>query len=301
MLKTLIKQYLNGRSEEYQYIDLLKDILDNGEMIEGRNGKVKTCIGSSMIFSLENNKIPILTTKKVAYKTCLRELLWFISGKTDNKILQDQNVKIWNGNASREFLDSRGLHDLSENDLGPVYGHQWRHFNAEYSDCKTDYNNKGVDQLDYIIKCLKDPVERYSRRLIISAWNPCQLNEMALPPCHLLMQFNVVGDKLSCTMYQRSCDMGLGVPFNITSYCYLTHLIAHHCGLNPSEFIYHLGNIHIYDDHLDSMEKQILRTPYDFPTIKILKTHENIDEYEFSDFLVENYISHDNIKMEMRK
>ena len=270
-------------------------------MIKGRNGNVKTCVGSSMIFSLENNKIPILTTKKVAYKTCLKELLWFISGKTDNKILQKQNVKIWNGNASRDFLDSRGLYDLSENDLGPVYGHQWRHFNAKYSDCNEDYRNKGVDQLDYVIKCLKDPTERYSRRLIISAWNPCQLNEMALPPCHLLMQFNVIGNKLSCTMYQRSCDMGLGVPFNITSYCYLTHLIAHHCGLKPHEFIYHLGNIHIYDDHLDSMEKQILREPLDFPTLKIVNRHENINDYQFSDFLIENYSSHDNIKMEMRK
>lgn len=301
MLKTLIKQYLDGRSEEYQYLDLLKDVLENGEMIKGRNGNVKTCVGSSMIFSLENNKIPILTTKKVAYKTCLKELLWFISGKTDNKILQKQNVKIWNGNASRDFLDSRGLYDLSENDLGPVYGHQWRHFNAKYSDCNEDYRNKGVDQLDYVIKCLKDPTERYSRRLIISAWNPCQLNEMALPPCHLLMQFNVIGNKLSCTMYQRSCDMGLGVPFNITSYCYLTHLIAHHCGLKPHEFIYHLGNIHIYDDHLDSMEKQILREPLDFPTLKIVNRHENINDYQFSDFLIENYSSHDNIKMEMRK
>ncbi len=301
MLKTLIKQYLDGRSEEYQYIDLLKDVLENGEMIKGRNGNVKTCVGSSMIFSLENDKIPILTTKKVAYKTCLKELLWFISGKTDNKILQDQNVKIWNGNASREFLDSRGLYDLSENDLGPVYGHQWRHFNAKYSDCSEDYNGKGVDQLKYVINCLKDPNERYSRRLIVSAWNPCQLDEMALPPCHLLMQFNVVGDKLSCTMYQRSCDMGLGVPFNITSYCYLTHLIAHHCGLKPHEFIYHLGNIHIYDDHLDSMERQILREPLEFPTIKILNKRENIDDYEFNDFLIENYHSHDNIKMEMRK
>lgn len=301
MLKTLIKQYLDGRSEEYQYIDLLKDVLENGEMIKGRNGNVKTCVGSSMIFSLENDKIPILTTKKVAYKTCLKELLWFISGKTDNKILQDQNVKIWNGNASREFLDSRGLYDLSENDLGPVYGHQWRHFNAKYSDCSEDYNGKGVDQLKYVINCLKDPNERYSRRLIVSAWNPCQLDEMALPPCHLLMQFNVVGDKLSCTMYQRSCDMGLGVPFNITSYCYLTHLIAHHCGLKPHEFIYHLGNIHIYDDHLDSMERQILREPLEFPTIKILNKRENINDYQFNDFLIENYHSHDNIKMEMRK
>jgi thymidylate synthase len=158
-----------------------------------------------MRFSLKDGTIPILTTKKVAIKTCFEELMWFIRGKTDNKLLQDKNVHIWDGNSTREFLDSRNLHHLQENDLGPVYGHQWRHFNAPYTDCNTNYNNMGVDQLADLIENLKDPVKRISRRHIISAWNPCQLNEMALPPCHIMMQFNVSMDKyLSCAMYVRN-------------------------------------------------------------------------------------------------
>ena len=145
----------------------------------------KSIFGASMRFSLENNTIPILTTKKVAWKTCFKELMWFVNGYTDNTLLQKQKVKIWNANASREFLDSRGLQHLKENDLGYVYGHQWRHFNTKYTTCYDDYSNKGVDQLQYIIDSLKDPNERFSRRLVMSAWNPCQLNEMALPPCHV--------------------------------------------------------------------------------------------------------------------
>ena len=226
MLKTLVSKHLDGRHEEYQYIDLIKDILNDGQFIEGRNGTTKVVIGASMIFSLEGGKIPVLTTKKVAWKTCLKELLWFIKGSTSNTLLKEQNVRIWNDNASREFLDSRGLHHLAEDDLGPVYGHQWRFFNADYVDCNTDYSGKGVDQLDYVIKALKDPVERYSRRLIVSAWNPCQIDKMALPPCHVLMHFNVVGNKLSCTLYQRSGDIGLGVPFNIASYSFLTYIFS---------------------------------------------------------------------------
>ena len=137
-------------------------------------------------------------------------MFWFISGKTNNEILQKQNVGIWNGNASREYLDDIGLYERAENDLGPVYGHQWRHFNAPYGTCNDDYTGKGDDQLEYIINCLKNVHTRNSRRLVMSAWNPCQLNEMALPPCHILVQFNVTnGNKLSCSMYQRSGDVGL--------------------------------------------------------------------------------------------
>ena len=150
--------------EEYQYISLIRDIISHGNMINGRNGKALTVFGSAMHFSLENNIIPVLTTKKVAWKICAKELFWFISGSTDNKTLNEQNVHIWDGNGSRDFLDSRNLNHYRENDLGPVYGHQWRHFNAPYLDCETDYTNHGVDQIKYIIDSLKDPVERYSRR-----------------------------------------------------------------------------------------------------------------------------------------
>ncbi len=300
MLQSLLaKANVDG---EQQYLDLIKDILKHGVMESGRNGNVLTVVGGAMQFSLKDGNIPLLTTKKVAWKTCLKELLWFIRGDTSNKRLQEQNVKIWNGNASREFLDSRGLQHLEEGDLGPVYGHQWRHFNAEYSNCDANYDGKGVDQLQYVIDSLKNPETRNSRRLVISAWNPCQIDNMALPPCHVLMQFNVVdGNKLSCSLYQRSCDVGLGVPFNIASYSFLTHIIAKHCGLEPTDFIYHLGNIHIYDDHIDQLTEQSKREPYAFPTVNVKNVHSNINDYTMEDFEIMDYKTHEPIKMEMRK
>ena len=304
MLKNSLKaaKIKDGVShDENQYLNLINDILKEGEIVTGRNGVTKTVFGSAMHFSLSDGTIPLLTTKKVAWKTCLKELLWFISGSTDNKILQRQNVKIWNGNGSRDFLDSRGLNHLEENDLGPVYGHQWRFFNAPYTTCDENYNGKGVDQLENIIKCLKDPKERYSRRLVMSAWNPCQLNEMALPPCHIMCQFNVINNKLSCSLYQRSGDVGLGVPFNIASYSFLTHLLAHHCGLQAHEFVYYLGNAHIYDDHYSQLEQQILLEPFGSPSInfKCEKKHD-IREYKVEDFELKDYKHHPPIKMDMR-
>lgn len=287
--------------DENQYLGLIKDVLAEGVMTSGRNGGTKAVYGAAMHFSLENGRLPLLTTKRVAWKTCLKELLWFIKGSTSNVELRNNGVHIWDGNGSREFLDSRGLNHLAENDLGPVYGHQWRHFNAAYTDCQTDYSGKGVDQLQYVIDCLKDPEQRSSRRIVMSAWNPCQLDEMALPPCHVLCQFNVLGDKLSCSLYQRSGDIGLGVPFNIASYSFLTHLLAKHCGLVAHEFVYFLGNAHIYDDHFDALEEQIKRSPKTFPSISIARQCESIDEYKMEDFVVEGYEPHGKIVMEMRK
>jgi len=305
MLKRSLKSLKQGENgdehDEYQYLSLIKDILNDGTMINGRNGNTLTVYGSAMHFNLENNVIPILTTKRVAWKTCAKELFWFLNGKTDNNILRNQNVHIWDGNGCREFLDSRNLQHLEENDLGPVYGHQWRHFNATYKNCKTDYAGKGVDQIQYIIDSLNDPKERYSRRLVMSAWNPQQLNEMALPPCHILAQFNVIGDKLSCSLYQRSGDVGLGVPFNIASYSLLTHIIAKHCNLVASEFIYYLGNCHIYDDHIENLKDQITREPKEFPTIEIKNKYDSINHYSLEDIELFNYNSHTSIKMEMRK
>ena len=287
--------------EENQYLNLIDDILNEGEIVEGRNGKTLAVFGSSMNFSLENNNIPLLTTKKVAWKTCLKELVWFINGSTDNEILQKQNVKIWNGNASREYLDSVGMTERGENDLGPVYGHQWRFFNAKYSDCKQDYTGEGIDQLTNIIKDLKDNKKKYSRRLIMSAWNPCQLHEMALPPCHVLVQFNVLsGDKLSCSLYQRSGDVGLGVPFNIASYSMLTHILAKHCNLEAKEFVHFIGNAHIYDDHIESLEEQIIKEPYSPPLLSIKDKKNKIEDYNIGDFDIINYKYHKPIKMTMR-
>jgi len=282
------------KHEEHQYLNILKNIIDNGFCEEGRNGKTKSIFGHSMRFSLKDNKIPILTTKRTAWKTCLKELLWFIRGQTNNKILKEQNVHIWDANGSREFLDSRGL-KYSEDDLGPIYGYQWRHFNKAYTS-----NDNGIDQLQQIIDALKDPLQRTSRRLIMTAWNPCQLDEMALPPCHIVCQFNVHGgNKLSCSMYQRSGDFPLGIPFNIASYAFLTHLIAKHCGLDAYEFIHFVGNCHIYEEHIDAMKEQVLREPFEFPSLCIKNIKENINDYEVEDFEITNYKSHNAIKMKM--
>jgi thymidylate synthase len=293
----------SANKEEEQYLNLIKEILDRGTWEEGRNGKTKSIFGASMRFSLTNGQIPILTTKKTAWKTCLKELLWFVRGDTDNKLLQEQGVHIWDGNTTREFLDSRGLNHYREGLIGPGYGFQWRHFGGDYDSSAAgvkEGGSSGVDQLQQIIDALKDPAQRTSRRLIMSAWNPCQLDEMALPPCHILCQFNVHnGNKLSCSMYQRSSDFFLGIPFNIASYSMLTHLIAKHCGLEAYEFVHFMGNCHLYDNAIEAAELQIQREPYPFPTVSIKQVKENINEYEVDDFEIIGYQSHDAIKVAM--
>ena len=290
--------------EEKQYLDLITKITKTGDLQHGRNGTVFSTIGETMRFSLKDNTIPLLTTKKVAWKTCLKELLWFIRGDTNNKNLKNQNVKIWNGNASREYLDSRNLHYLKEDDLGPVYGHQWRFWNAPYSKelgCLETYNGKGIDQLQNVIDSLNDPDERFSRRIIMSAWNPEQLNEMALPPCHVLSQFKVTNNnELTCILYQRSGDVGLGVPFNIASYSFLTHLLAKHCDLKAKEFIHFIGDAHIYDDHCKVLNQQLDREPFQFPKLLIENKYANINDYSINDFTLKDYNYYDAIKMDMR-
>jgi thymidylate synthase len=295
-----IKYRNSSYHEENQYLNLLEDILITNSEFVGRNGKTLFVFGSAMRFSLEHNKLPLITTKKVAWKTCLRELLWFIKGSTNNKMLKDQNVHIWDANGSREFLDSRNLFSNSEDDLGPIYGFQWRHFNANYESCLSDYRNKGIDQLSDVINTLKDPKLRNSRRMIISAWNPCQLDKMALPPCHIIMQFNVTNNtKLSCAMYQRSNDEACGTCFNIASYCFLTHLLAIHCDLEPYEFLYYKGNCHIYEEHISNIKIQLQREPFEFPTLKIINKHENIEDYTVDDFIVSNYKHHEPLEYKM--
>jgi thymidylate synthase len=286
-------------SEEYQYLNIIQKIIDTGSWEMGRNGRVKSIFGEMMRFSLADGKIPILTTKKTAWKTCLKELLWFVRGDTDNALLQEQGVHIWDGNTSREFLDSRGLHHYREGLIGPGYGFQWRHFGGDY-DADTSPINRGVDQLQQIIDVLRDPAQRTSRRLIMTAWNPSQLDQMALPPCHMMCQFNVHdGNKLSCAMTQRSCDELLGVPFNIASYSFLTHLLAHHCGLEAHEFVYFKGNCHLYEDHIDAAKTQLERTPFEFPTLQMGAKRDNINDYVVDDFVLSNYQCHEAIKAKM--
>lgn len=290
----------NDYHEEYQYLNLLKDIIDHGSHEQGRNGAVLTAVGSAMHFSLEDGKIPILTTKKTAWKTCLKELLWFIKGDTSNKRLKDVGVHIWDANTTREFLDSRGLQHYEEDTVGSLYGFQWRHWNAPYEGCDADYTNKGIDQLQNVINILKDPVQRSSRRMVVSAWNVEQLDGGCLPPCHVLFQFNVVdGNKLSCCLFQRSKDSACGAPFNYASYSFLVHLLAKHCDLIPHEFIHYGGNCHIYSEHIDAMKEQITRTPLPFPTLEIVNKRDNINDYVAEDFKVHDYQHLAPIKLKM--
>jgi len=290
--------------EEIQYIDLIRTILNEGSIEEGRNGKTRSIFGYSMSFSLKNGTLPLITTKKTAWKTCLKELLFFIRGETDNRVLKKVGVGIWNANSTRQFLDDRGLFHYPEDCLGPIYGYQWRNWNAPYS-VTGDVNpseKRGIDQLLNIINSLKNSETRTSRRLIMTAWNPEQIDEMALPPCHVMAQFNVRdGCWLSCCLFQRSGDVGLGVPFNIASYAFLTHILAKHCGLKADKFVYFLGNAHIYEEHIESLNLQIERTPFPFPTIEIVNQKDNIEDYEVDDVkFTSEYICHSLLRMEMK-
>ena len=293
---------------EQAYLDLCRGIIDEGEYRPDRTGTGTKSIFAppQLRFDLSNNTFPLLTTKRVFAKGIIHELLWFVSGCTDARKLQDKGVSIWDGNASREYLHKVGLTENREGDLGPVYGFQWRHFGAEYTTCDDDYTGQGVDQLQEVIKKLK--TNPYDRRIILSAWNPKDFTKMALPPCHILCQFyvNFPQDgrpKLSCQLYQRSCDMGLGVPFNIASYALLTRMIAHVVDMDCGEFIHTMGDAHVYLDHIEPLKTQIERTPTQFPKLKI-KPHRlaeitSIDDFRFEDFEIVGYTPQKSIAMAM--
>ena len=247
-----------------------------------------------------SQSFPVLTTKDVFWRGLAEELIWFINGDTNAKLLSDRKIKIWDGNASRKFLDDLGLKDREEWDLGPVYGFQWRHFGAKYEDMHKDYTGEGIDQLADVVKKIKENPE--SRRIIMSAWNPSAIPEMALPPCHIMAQFYVSGDekpKLSCQMYQRSCDIGLGVPFNIASYALLTCMLAQVCGLERGEFVHVMGDTHVYQNHIEPLKTQLTRCPHPFPQLELTKDVTEIDKFKFEDFKLVNYTHDKRIKMEM--
>jgi len=252
--------------------------------------------------------LPLLTTKRVFLRAVIGELLWFVSGSTSSLPLAAAGIKIWDGNGSREYLDSVGLSHRAVGDLGPVYGFQWRHFGAEYVDAQTDYTGKGVDQLAEVIHKLRN--NPYDRRIILSAWNPKDLKLMALPPCHMFAQFYVSFPKsenggkskgrLHCQLYQRSCDMGLGVPFNIASYALLTHMLAHVCDLVPGTFTHTMGDAHVYLDHVDALKIQLTREPKPFPELDITREKGgSIDGWKVEDFVVKGYDPHKGIAMKM--
>lgn len=281
--------------QEYQYINLVKNILSHGNDKDDRTQiGTLSLFGERMKFDLRHC-FPLLTTKKVFFRGVVEELIWFINGNTNANILKDKNIHIWDGNSTREFLDKVGLVDNPEGDLGPVYGFQWRHFGAEYKGCGKEYG--GIDQLQNVINTIK--TNPNDRRIIMSAWNPSDLHKMALPPCHLMCQFYVNNNELSCMMYQRSCDVGLGVPFNIASYALLTYMIAHVCNLGVGDFIHVLGDTHIYKNHIEALKQQIEKQPYPFPTLKINKQIDDISRFTFDDFTLENYKFHPSIKMNM--
>ncbi|KAL8783960.1 MAG: hypothetical protein Q9213_004290 [Squamulea squamosa] len=331
--------------EEHQYLNLIREILAHGEHRPDRTGTgtLSLFAPTPLRFSLSRHSdpsdassppipiLPLLTTKRVFLRAVIAELLWFISGSTSSLPLSDLGIKIWDGNGSRQYLDSIGLSYREVGDLGPVYGFQWRHFGAEYVDSKTDYTGQGVDQLAEVIDKLRN--KPYDRRIVLSAWNPKDLGKMALPPCHMFAQFYVsfprggsgaAGERasngetnngddatptatttkpkgvLSCQLYQRSCDMGLGIPFNIASYALLTHMLAHVCDLTPGTFVHTMGDSHVYLDHVDALKVQLEREPRDFPELVIHReSGGSIDGWRAEDFDVRGYKPYPSISMKM--
>lgn len=257
-----------------QYLDMLRYVLENGVDKMDRTGVgTRSVFGQQMRFDLSRG-FPLMTTKKMHLKSIIHELLWFIKGDTNVKYLQDNGVRIWN-----EWADENG-------DLGPIYGSQWRNWNGE-----------GIDQLAQVVDKLKNNPN--DRRMIVSAWNVSKIPEMHLPPCHMMFQFYVANGKLSCMLYQRSCDMFLGVPFNIASYALLTMMLAQVCNLEPGEFVHTLGDTYIYHNHFEQVKEQLRREPLPLPTMRLNPQVKDINDFKYEDFTLENYECYGAIKAQV--
>ena len=260
-----------------QYLDLLDRILTEGHKKTDRTGTgTLSVFGNQMRFNLEDG-FPLLTTKKLHLKSIIYELLWFLRGDTNVRWLQEHGVRIWN-----EWADENG-------ELGPVYGHQWRSW--------PDYTGGTIDQIQNVIDLIKNHPD--SRRMMVSAWNPAEVEQMALPPCHCLFQFYVADDRLSLQLYQRSADTFLGVPFNIASYALLLQMMAQVTGLKPGEFVHTTGDTHLYLNHLEQARLQLTRTPRPLPTMKINPDVKNLFDFKYEDFELEGYNPYDHIKAEV--
>ena len=293
---------------EEGYINLLKDTL-NGEFKNTRNGNVFSRFGCMIKFDNISTSFPLITSKKVFFRGIVEELLWFLKGSTNANELKEKNVNIWNGNSKREYLDSVGLQDYEEGELGPVYGWQWRMFGKKYIPNKLKKSPEdfpelgGADQVKYVITEL---LMENSRRAVLSAWNPVDLNIMALPPCHILYIFNKTKDGLCCHLTMRSSDLFLGLPFNIASCALLTQIIAHLLHMKSSEICLSLCDAHIYEEHIDQVKKQIDLEIYESPRVIIEKAAPDIESsvddkikwiesLTYNDFTLVNYKSHDKL------
>lgn len=256
------------------YLDLMKHILDNGAEKEDRTGTgTRSVFGHQMRFNLADG-FPLVTTKKCHLKSIIHELLWFLNGDTNISYLKEHGVKIWD-----EWADENG-------DLGPVYGHQWRSWQGA--------NGQTIDQITEALQTIKTNPD--SRRIIVSAWNVGEIEEMALAPCHALFQFYVVNGKLSCQLYQRSCDVFLGLPFNIASYALLTHMMAQQAGLEVGDFVWTGGDVHLYRNHLEQTQLQLSREPFALPRLRLARKPDSLFDYQFEDFVLEDYQAHPHIK-----
>lgn len=288
--------------QEQGYLDLVRRVVTEGEERLGRNGKTYGIFGDRLVFDL-NKGFPLLTTKKMFWKGIAEELLWFLRGSTDANELKASGVHIWDGNTTRAFLDSRGLTDYKEGECGPIYGYQWRCFGGDYP-----LHENGVDQVRYVLEELH--TNPHGRRAIICAWNPKQMHQMCLPPCHVLYNFHVSQKGLSCQLYCRSQDIMLGTPYNIASTSLLTHIIAKVLHMQVDRVILVTGDTHIYEEHLEGAQEQISREPFSFPTLEISKDAPPlessidakmkwIEELTTSDFVIQDYKSHGIIRMPM--
>lgn len=285
-------------SEELEFLHMLIKIQVHGFRSTNRTGvDTLNILGMTNTYSLENGNFPLFTTKKMFFRGMAEELLFFIGAKMDSKILEEKNIFFWEGNSNRKFLDNKGLTDYRVGELGPIYGFQWRHFGAKYEGPDADYTGKGVDQLARAIHLLK--TNPTARDIIVSAWNPCDLEKSVLPPCHSFFQFLVNGDKLTCLLTQRSGDMALGVPVNVASYALLTHMVAHVTGLKAHSLIHTVNSAHIYLPHIDGVNEMTKRMPKPFPKIRFARKVDNIDDFEYEDFILEGYEPHEKIKFEM--
>lgn len=296
-----VYQYQN---EEYQYLDVLEKVL-NSNSRQTRNSIVNSNFGFHLHFHVQD-KFPLLTTKKMFLRGIFEELMFFIRGQTNTKLLEEKNVNIWKGNTSKEFIQSCGL-DYEKGDMGAMYGFQWRHFNSEYYGCNFDYSNTGFDQLEYCLDLLEN--DMFSRRIIMTTYNPLQAKKGVLYPCHsIVIQFYVemVNNEyyVSLSMYQRSVDIVCGLPFNIASTTLLLYLICNTLEYRtnkryiPNQVFIYLGDTHIYNEHIFIVKEQLNRIPYDFPKLNIMNK-KNIEEYEYSDIELLNYTSHNKLSVQM--